>query len=924
MRIMKHTALVLSFAAALAAQTTPQDPRVELAQVIAVEEQERDLAKAETLYREAITGGKLSTEARQVAHMRLSRVLKSLGREKEAAAVMETLLREAPATALDDVTAKPQAQDAEREATLRAKAEELIRAHVERDPNTTQAGAELQFVHYTLAEQLLWVGETVVPVAIAAIERALAGSSYHPDKISGLAGMLWRIGGPQAAQWLTAAAKNPEPAYRYAFVRTAFQARTPAMLDVAAVYLRDPDAKVFETLLADADDPHRMLRRRLPTGAIVDAAIAGSTAHKVMLLGWAWAMALDEASLAKIVQLARAGLRDTDPAVGAAARQFLLTENAQDSVEGVELLLAELPRMGGKVPISMGRPMPDGRSRERFTKEQAQRLLPAVTACVRALGPDASQNLKAWCAFLLRDVVMPLGAEVVPDVLVWLDNGFENPWLLHGRITPANVRDIAARFGRLEVEADRQLLWVLAEVELPTELFPELHAKAAAAIARDPELVAALAAAMASTGHPEAAPWLLEHKAKIDKLPAALVKLGRRSQDERVRAAMRAVVQDAAADASARTTLLMALLSMHDAPALDLAVVHATSGHGDRLERHPYAKDPERGSMRVLQYLVEKNPDPPHGFTEDEVVAVLQKVAARQVPSDWQPRFWSHPAIPDRLLCELAVLVAVHPRRGPAIPGTLEAAANWFSLLLERSRGEGPAPTAMRERIGILLRHESHTVRKLLFTQMTGDEVVANRTAIEACLDVDDAACAVSAAHALRDADVGVDAQRLAGNRHPDVRTFALEVSGGETIARTLLADPDGSVRMAAASRCGAIVDKEAVPGLIHLLRDDSDSVREKAAEALTRIRFYHEQQAHWDRVLKGLDASPASAAEKLLLQAKPGAPKAQRLLAIKSLGVLGVPEALPFLIEWSADPDGEVASAAQAAITAIHLNPRK
>ena len=76
--------------------------------------------------------------------------------------------------------------------------------------------------------------------------------------------------------------------------------------------------------------------------------------------------------------------------------------------------------------------------------------------------------------------------------------------------------------------------------------------------------------------------------------------------------------------------------------------------------------------------------------------------------------------------------------------------------------------------------------------------------------------------------------------------------------------------------------------------------------------------------MLTGLDASPASAAEKLLLQAKPGAPKAQRLLAIQSLGVLGVPEALPFLIDWSADPDGEVASAAQAAITAIHLNPRR
>jgi hypothetical protein len=79
------------------------------------------------------------------------------------------------------------------------------------------------------------------------------------------------------------------------------------------------------------------------------------------------------------------------------------------------------------------------------------------------------------------------------------------------------------------------------------------------------------------------------------------------------------------------------------------------------------------------------------------------------------------------------------------------------------------------------------------------------------------------------------------------------------------------------------------VPGdadfLIPLLRDPVEHVRQQAAESLTRIRFYHEQQAHWDRALEGLDASPASAAEKLLLQAKPDQPRAQRLLALQSLG---------------------------------------
>ena len=44
--------------------------------------------------------------------------------------------------------------------------------------------------------------------------------------------------------------------------------------------------------------------------------------------------------------------------------------------------------------------------------------------------------------------------------------------------------------------------------------------------------------------------------------------------------------------------------------------------------------------------------------------------------------------------------------------------------------------------------------------------------------------------------------------------------------------------------------------------------------------------------------ASASSAAEKLLLQARPGAAEHLRSLAIRSLGVLGKPEALPFLID--------------------------
>ena len=84
---MKTKALVLTFAVcavctgSLVAQQTPSQ---ELAPIVAVEEQERDLAKAERLYKEAIDGGKLSAAAKEMATLRLAELLRKLGKLDEA------------------------------------------------------------------------------------------------------------------------------------------------------------------------------------------------------------------------------------------------------------------------------------------------------------------------------------------------------------------------------------------------------------------------------------------------------------------------------------------------------------------------------------------------------------------------------------------------------------------------------------------------------------------------------------------------------------------------------------------------------------------------------------------------------------------------------------------------------------------------
>ncbi len=67
-----------------------------------------------------------------------------------------------------------------------------------------------------------------------------------------------------------------------------------------------------------------------------------------------------------------------------------------------------------------------------------------------------------------------------------------------------------------------------------------------------------------------------------------------------------------------------------------------------------------------------------------------------------------------------------------------------------------------------------------------------------------------------------------------------------------------------------------------------------------------------------GLDAT--SAAEALIRKAREG-PKEQRLLALQSLGTLGVAETLPFLLELvsGAETDPDLVAAARAAIEKIN-----
>ncbi len=923
---MKAITLVLTFAACIAAQdprTKPTDPDMEIATAIAFEEQERDLAKAEKAYREAAADAKISGEARQVAAMRLIKLLRSLGREKDAEDAAKQLLRVAPAARLDDVTPSP--QDAEREAELRTRAEELVRAYLSSGPSTApqMMFPELLFVPQEIGQQLLWIGEPAAPVLVATLESMLAGGSYQPDRVKGIAGILWRIGGPVAARFFTDRTKDPEVAHRALLVATAFQAQRPEMRTVAAAFLRDPDESVFATLVGSRGvpqvDPRLTSSMPFEPKVLVDACSAGPAPRRTWLLGLAVTWQPDGVApelVEQLVQIAEAATRSTDPALGAAGQRFLASSLSQGSVVGMKALLRELPRLaaaGVRVGPVSGTFVQNGTVR--LTRQQATELLSALDQCIAAL-PTGSFADDPWLTSVAQQVVGATDVDVVPQVAAWIERGRTAPWILANKLTPQNCRPVVAAFERAPHGKLFDYAYLFSTVDLPRDLFPVLFSRFA-----DPSLTAAIsdgqkkamvAGAFARTGAPEAAQWLLANSTD------GLFELGRRCAEEPVRSALRTLAETTKGERT-RGACALALLSMHDAKALDETLRMEQAGPPIR---HPYARAAKPADTTPLRYVVEREPDPPHGFTEDEVAAAFAKVAAEKVPASWVSLHEFVGAMPDRLVADIAGFVFASDARNESEKSDWVRAATW--------RLRDPAgPLAGWPARGF---DESRgATRAELIRLLEEPEVVLLRERLERCVDGDDGSCAFEAVRALAGVKHPFDLVRLAKNRHSSVREHLLEhLLGGvdraaaEDLAVSLLDDPDERVRMEAIDAAGRMVSTKAVPKLIGLLRDNESYAREQAAAALTKIRFQHETQGYWDRVVKGLDASPTSAAEKLLLQAKPGAAKAQRLLAIKSLGTLGVPEALPFLIDWSSDTDPEVAAAAAAAITAIHLNPRR
>jgi len=119
----------------------------------------------------------------------------------------------------------------------------------------------------------------------------------------------------------------------------------------------------------------------------------------------------------------------------------------------------------------------------------------------------------------------------------------------------------------------------------------------------------------------------------------------------------------------------------------------------------------------------------------------------------------------------------------------------------------------------------------------------------------------------------------------------------------------------------GRLQDERLVPILLGALADPDDKVSAAANTALERIRAVREQRETWEAWrAQGSALGPVPA----LLRKLGSENREVRIAAIRSLGVLEAPEALPALVELLESKDPGLVEAAREALQAIHASARR
>lgn len=951
-------------AALLAAMSMAQDGAAALQRARLLERQEGDLRAAEQAYRAIVGDAKAAAAVQQEAALRLGELLWRLDRKDEAKPLLERAAAgggacAAAAQALLQGKGEGDRQQQER----RVRAHELVNQAWTWIQQGTAPGSENAAKLEALEKDLMWYGRDAAEALAAATN---PGDLPRFDTWRG--SMLWKIGTGPAQQFFAKVAASPDAQRRQAMV-TAAGTVAADMLPVMLGFLRvaDPLGAVHKHALDFAaqlplDQLEAMLRDPLPP--VRAAALRG--------IGGKWnklPLAEQERLLTGLDDQLEAALDDADPFLQREAWTLLDVFAREGPRPARRVFLAHL----GAWPREM--PAPDTQKPFPLDDQEMELLLKAGEA-----RPAPADVRQAWTEPVTRlflqhqpewgttagDAVLrmvELGHGIVPGQGTWADR-------LLAVASPPQLLRLLRDLPFLS-QPDK-ILEELARRDLPAGSFAAARSVFERCLLDPPAgwrvfedyggrrnpaaTLTWLLQILGNSADPQAAAWL---DGLVERLPVAAVGIARAlvalsidGVGDEARAAMRRLLvwepsQAPGLEAFARNLLFAELARVGDVQAVALFPRAYALGLESTL--HPLAQARQQGragrpskvnhdwygaGIAFLGLVPQNVPgpwQPWHGYDDAHLLEawrlLLDCDSRDRVILDLTPRMGSSPTAPPQVLPLLAAAL-------PALRASVDdpqGRAN-FAQMLMQFRWVAPAAVAeetpLRAALQGLLQHEATALELLgilrqdtmrALDPLLRRGMAASDKPADWLFLLQRASLPIGTEEWLRALRLcGGDAQKLLQAVPPKPEPELMRA------IEALLGHSVPYVRTAACEALARLLDPSSVAPLLQALRDEDESVRKAAADALEKIRFFQEQQAHWSQVQAGIETAPQAALAKLLGQGKPDQPRNQRLLAIRSLAVLNAPEALPYLIDWTKDADAGVADAARAAVAQIHREGTK
>ncbi|MFQ5504945.1 MAG: HEAT repeat domain-containing protein, partial [Planctomycetota bacterium] len=897
-----------------------------------------DLRQAVQLYETIAQAARSSPELRTGAWYRLGRALRRLGRNAEAREALEKAAKGRSAIAKE---ARALLQDAGKEKEKRKELRARARAILE-DADASNRGSKL-----------IWIGPAAVPEIVRYLEAQWRTRRPPPAASSTVANCIWVLGGDQAEAYLSRVLAKEDPYHRRALAHGIDSNLHPELLETATRFLEDAElGREATRSVVYAVGRRCALKPLLKLAGSANPDIAFDTWVGLSTLWGGRSHVPDrETEMAALVPVLRASLDSEFPRVVETSRRFLRNWGLSTSA-GRRLLLDLVP--GWPRTHAPTTTLPTLQSLPARIASPANR--PDVLRAAQRLGPfDSSDRRGLWLRELVRYLSPHWGRSALPDIVELIGLGYfhfmgkskrgGSKTFYHWLSDHAGAADLRTVLPAMERTPHVLELasWLWDHGALPESAWPVLRRAfdRLDASARESEELEALFRCMGSTGAEGAIAFFLETGKRSPHLygcaTGGLAELAEKRQGAALQSALREFMlhepgegEQKRLTALDRDILFKVLMGMGDLETAKLYPRMQASGLGGP-------------GLYALQWLPREKQLEAWAFLLDQGASYWKEAAeeyrgrgeALQSFSSGLLRRRSRYSAYGGNPTPLPVLVArlgellVREKDSQGLPGEQLALLARVLDLPGKLGGIRPEDEkAIHELTTLCLQSQRARLRAwaLVVLGDRGPRPEQRNLVVRGIFDESPEI----AEHALRVIERHVTltpsemrsviALADPGFRSKAVRALLPEWKGEPMPAiQSLLEDESAELREAACLYLGRWTDARVVPALLATLRDPASKVREAAEQALRSIRFYHEQKAHWDRVAEGSRIHAASAAEALVKQADPREDKAVRLLAIRSLGLLGKVETLPFLIDYSREKDPEIASAARKAVEAVH-----